>query len=66
MKEGEIQVKCLTQHLALREHVTSSRNGNDSGESDKGPTLGAPTAGCTGDKHVLLIATPVTCDRHWK
>lgn len=66
MKEGEMQVKSLTQHLVLREHIRNDRDEGDLGESEKGPTLGAPTAGCTGDRHVRLVATPVICDMHRK
>lgn len=55
MNEGrkeKYRCKCLTQYLALREHVTNSKDDGDLGESDKGPTLGAPTVGCAGDRHV--------------
>lgn len=64
-KAGEIQVKCLLEHLMLREQV-NSRNASDFGESDKGRSPGAAKAGCAGDRHVQLIATPVICDMHRK
>ena len=52
--------------LASKEQVINSKNDGNLGESDKGPALGAPTAGHAGDRHVWVIATPMMCDKHRK